>query len=263
VGGWFCALGILRRSKCRQSPAKSGDFNIDGQGSRRDADCVAVDAVCCEPFSPKQGNQQGKYPSPPVGVERIPKQRALELSTSDQPQQTEQGTTGNSWASTAVDPGRSCKPAAKRQGVRFSSSSSEELGEELHYALYGGWDGPGRDSEATRSRDCAVRAVGNLLREDEGPQRRGRPAVSSKATSFNAAKFEERPKKRRTMSAAGRARIMAAQKKRWARRHREEKRAAGAPAKKTAASKQAKRPAPARKAAAEKEWSVTGGLSMY
>jgi hypothetical protein len=95
--------------------------------------------------------------------------------------------------------------------------------------------------------------VRNLLREDEGPQRRGRPAVSSKATSFNAAKFEERPKKRRTMSAAGRARIVAAQKKRWARQHREEKRAAGAPAKKTAASKQAKRPAPARKATAQKE----------
>jgi hypothetical protein len=72
--------------------------------------------------------------------------------------------------------------------------------------------------------------VRSLLRGAEDSQRRERPAVSRKATSFNAAKFAERPKKRRTMSAAGRARIVAAQKKRWARQHREEKKAAVAPA---------------------------------
>ncbi len=48
----------------------------------------------------------------------------------------------------------------------------------------------------------------------------GRPATTSgsgKATSFNPADFDTKPRKRRGMSAAGRARIAAAQKVRWAR----------------------------------------------
>jgi hypothetical protein len=48
----------------------------------------------------------------------------------------------------------------------------------------------------------------------------GRPAAASasgKATSFNPAEFDTRPRKRVGMSAAGRARIAAAQKARWAR----------------------------------------------
>jgi hypothetical protein len=48
----------------------------------------------------------------------------------------------------------------------------------------------------------------------------GRPATTSgsgKATSFNPADFDAKPKTRRGMSAAGRARIAAAQKARWAR----------------------------------------------
>jgi hypothetical protein len=48
----------------------------------------------------------------------------------------------------------------------------------------------------------------------------GRPATTSgsgKATSFNPADFDAKPRKRRGMSAAGRARIAAAQKVRWAR----------------------------------------------
>jgi hypothetical protein len=48
----------------------------------------------------------------------------------------------------------------------------------------------------------------------------GRPASTSgsgNATSFNAANFDGKPRKRRGMSGAGRARIAAAQKARWAR----------------------------------------------
>ena len=47
----------------------------------------------------------------------------------------------------------------------------------------------------------------------------GRPANGSrsgKATSFNPADFDAKPRKRRGISAAGRARIAAAQKARWA-----------------------------------------------
>jgi hypothetical protein len=48
----------------------------------------------------------------------------------------------------------------------------------------------------------------------------GRPTAASatgKATSFNPADFDAKPRKRRWMSDAGRARIAAAQKARWAR----------------------------------------------
>jgi hypothetical protein len=48
----------------------------------------------------------------------------------------------------------------------------------------------------------------------------GRPATASgsgKATSFDPADFDAKARKRRGMSAAGRARIAAAQKARWAR----------------------------------------------
>ncbi len=48
----------------------------------------------------------------------------------------------------------------------------------------------------------------------------GRPTAASgisKATSFNPADFDAKATKRRGMSAAGRARISAAQKARWAR----------------------------------------------
>ena len=56
----------------------------------------------------------------------------------------------------------------------------------------------------------------------------GRPAFSSspnKTTSFNSAEFAEKPAKRRTMSAEGRAKIAAAQKARWAKSKKTAKRA--------------------------------------
>jgi hypothetical protein len=45
--------------------------------------------------------------------------------------------------------------------------------------------------------------------------------VPSKATSFNPAEFVAQPKKRRKMTAAGRARIAAAQRARWAKHKKE------------------------------------------
>jgi hypothetical protein len=49
-------------------------------------------------------------------------------------------------------------------------------------------------------------------------RKRGRPATASgKATSFDPADFDAKARNRRGMSAAGRARIAAAQKARWAR----------------------------------------------
>ncbi len=57
----------------------------------------------------------------------------------------------------------------------------------------------------------------------------GRPAnvaSSSKATSFNPAEFEGKPGKRRTMSPEGRARVAEAQKLRWAKLKRAQKKAA-------------------------------------
>jgi hypothetical protein len=68
-----------------------------------------------------------------------------------------------------------------------------------------------------------------------GTRKRGRPAAAAlpgKATSFNPADFAEKPKKRRTMSAAGRERIAAAQRARWAKSKKANKKAA--PAKRAA-----------------------------
>ena len=65
--------------------------------------------------------------------------------------------------------------------------------------------------------------------QETEPRRRGRPKGSvSKATSFNPEEFA--PPKRRTMSPEGKARIAAAQKKRWAAQKSK-------PVKKTAAAK--------------------------
>jgi hypothetical protein len=72
----------------------------------------------------------------------------------------------------------------------------------------------------------------------------GRPAgaaAPNKATSFNPVKSAEKPEKRRTMSAEGRAKIAAAQKARWAKSKRAAKKAAhkvaSAPAKKAVTAK--------------------------
>jgi hypothetical protein len=62
-----------------------------------------------------------------------------------------------------------------------------------------------------------------------GTRKRGHPAASAlpgKATSFNPADFAERPKKRRPMSAASREKIAAAQRARWAKSKKANKKAA-------------------------------------
>ncbi|HEY4050342.1 MAG TPA: hypothetical protein VGM27_26050 [Acidobacteriaceae bacterium] len=51
---------------------------------------------------------------------------------------------------------------------------------------------------------------------DTKPGRRTARAGSGKATSFNPPNFDAKPRKRRALSAAARARIAAAQKARWA-----------------------------------------------
>jgi hypothetical protein len=56
-----------------------------------------------------------------------------------------------------------------------------------------------------------------LLSGPSPQPKRGRPAKArTKAASFNPAEFAAKVPKRRTMSAAGRARVAAAQRARWA-----------------------------------------------
>ena len=57
----------------------------------------------------------------------------------------------------------------------------------------------------------------SLTHAKRKPDRPAAASGSCKATSFNPAEFDAKPRKRPGMSAAGRARIAAAQKARWAR----------------------------------------------
>ena len=95
------------------------------------------------------------------------------------------------------------------------------------------------DAEIARLQQARVVLIGiNPI----GRRKRGRPAAAAlpgKATSFNPADFAEKPKKRRTMSAAGREKVAAAQRARWAKFKKADKKAASAKraAQKTAAPK--------------------------
>jgi len=94
----------------------------------------------------------------------------------------------------------------------------------LGYPLEGGFIEYERPYSHDQRRDLTT-ATGEALLTDTfslAPAKRkpGRPATASgsgKATSFNPADFDAKARKRRGMSAAGRARIAAAQKARWAR----------------------------------------------
>lgn len=95
-----------------------------------------------------------------------------------------------------------------------------------------------------------------LLSGAEAPTKRGpgRPAGITKsgaATSFNPADFAPAPRKGRTMSAEGRARIAAAQKARWAKAGKAGSNTAPATAKKAAKKGLAKKTA-AKKSLAQK-----------
>src|SRR5260370_123486 len=89
----------------------------------------------------------------------------------------------------------------------------------------------------------------------------GRPtgvSAHKKATSFNPVEFAEKPGKRRTMSAEGRAKIAEAQKARWAQSKRAAKKSArkgaSAPAKKASPAKAvARKTAQGKKAVAVKQ----------
>jgi hypothetical protein len=101
---------------------------------------------------------------------------------------------------------------------------SQSLAGQLGYALEGGFMNTNDiiltiDAEISRLQQAKA-----LLTDTSSPtpakRKPGRPATTSesgKATSFNPADFDANPRKRRGMSAAGRARIAAAQKARWAR----------------------------------------------
>jgi hypothetical protein len=99
---------------------------------------------------------------------------------------------------------------------------SQALARQVGHALEGGFMNTNDiiltiDAEISRLQQAKV-----LLTDTSSltPAKRkpGRPATTSgsgKATSFNPADFAAKPRKRRGMSAAGRARIAAAQKVRW------------------------------------------------
>ena len=95
------------------------------------------------------------------------------------------------------------------------------------------------DAEIARLQQARVLLIGI---NPVGRRKRGRPAAAAlpgKATSFNPADFAKKPSKRRTMSAAGREKVAAAQRARWAKFKKADKKAASAKraAQKTAAPK--------------------------
>jgi hypothetical protein len=79
------------------------------------------------------------------------------------------------------------------------------------------------DSEISRLQRAKELLSGTTsdTRRKRKPGRPAAPATASKATSFNPAELAAGPRKRRKLSAAGRARIAAAQRARWAKRKKE------------------------------------------
>jgi hypothetical protein len=63
---------ILRFEQKRHLPAKYGDGGARKLPETEALDWVAVDAVCCEPFSPETGKSTGKILEPTRRVEPIP-----------------------------------------------------------------------------------------------------------------------------------------------------------------------------------------------
>src|ERR1700691_142358 len=102
--------------------------------------------------------------------------------------------------------------------------NSPSLTGQVGYALEGGFMNTNDivlaiDAEISRLQQAKA-LLTDTLSLTPAKRKPGRPAAASgigKATSFNPADFDAKPKTRRGMSAAGRARIAAAQKARWAR----------------------------------------------
>jgi hypothetical protein len=101
---------------------------------------------------------------------------------------------------------------------------SQSLAGQVGYALEGGFMNTNDilltiDAEILRLQQAKalLTNTSNLTHARRKPGRPANASRSGKATSFNPADFDAKPRKRRGMSAAGRARIAAAQKARWAR----------------------------------------------
>jgi hypothetical protein len=101
---------------------------------------------------------------------------------------------------------------------------SQSLPRQVGYALEGGFMNTNDiilaiDAEISRLQQAKalLSDTSSLTRSKRKPGRPTTASGSGKATSFNPADFDAKARKRRGMSAAGRARIAAAQKARWAR----------------------------------------------
>ncbi len=108
------------------------------------------------------------------------------------------------------------------------------------------------DAEIAQLQKAKTILTGGNLTAKREPGRPAAAGAPNKATSFNPVEFAKKPK-RRTMSPEGRARIAAAQKARWAKSSKAEKKAAHkaapAPAKKVVTAKAVSRkPAQVKKA---------------
>jgi hypothetical protein len=91
----------------------------------------------------------------------------------------------------------------------MGDQKSQSLAGQVGYALEGGF---------MNTNDIILTIDAEISRLQQA--KAGRPATTSqsgKATSFNPEDFAAKPRKRRGISAAGRARIAAAQKARWTR----------------------------------------------
>jgi hypothetical protein len=109
------------------------------------------------------------------------------------------------------------------------------------------------DAEIAQLQKAKALLTGTDITAKRKPGRPAGASAPSKATSFNPVEIADKPEKRRTMSAAGRAKIAAAQKARWAKSKRVAKKvarkAASAPAKKTVTAKSVARKTTQRKKA--------------
>jgi hypothetical protein len=106
----------------------------------------------------------------------------------------------------------------------YLTTESSSLAGQVGYALDGGFMSMNDiiltiDAEISRLQQAKA-LLTDTFSLTSAKRKPGRPATASgsgKATSFNPADFDAKARKRHGMSAAGRARIAAAQKARWAR----------------------------------------------
>jgi hypothetical protein len=73
------------------------------------------------------------------------------------------------------------------------------------------------DAEISRLQQAKALLTDTSSLTQRKPGRHSATSKSSKATSFNPAEFDAKPRKRRALSAEARAKMAAAQKARWAR----------------------------------------------